>query len=273
MAVELKNIDIRFISLVKAGANNRHIVWKSAEGDVPELVTVPIVKTVDEKRMVYGIVYAPDDIDTQGEYAVASEIEDSAHRFMRGLHLHNVDKQHSYNPEEAYVAESWIVRKGDPIFPKEKEGSWAVGIKVEGEDLWGDVKKGEVKALSMAGTANKIRKDDERRDAGSFEKFMNFLAAHFGKGEEKDMDKEEVTQIVKQELKPLQESIEKAKPHSNEDLGKIIKAALDEVMKPVTARIETLEKASPGSKQDDDPVKKNADLVKIGQDIAKMING
>ena len=44
----------------------------------------------------------------------------------------------------SFVAESWITKGSDPLFPDEPEGSWAVGIRVEDESLWASVKKGEL---------------------------------------------------------------------------------------------------------------------------------
>ena len=413
MAVLLRNIDVQYISLVKKGANKRTIIYKSAD-DSPHSWEIPIRKFDEEKGIVYGIVYAPDDVDTQGEYTTAEEIEKAAYRFMRNLNLHNVDKQHSFSPEGAYVAESWIVRKGDPLFPNEKEGAWAVGIKLEDEELRDQVKKGELKALSMAGKADKLfektwdvteneirdrlrdpddfRPDTFRRkkisdekggiwlivgklkngndsmvaqairfprktennpdgwtleeakkwkqdhkdqfkkditwktekamtfeseyamrdiwgltsaletsmrsimedkdikdkkaaisdcldqfkntvldklalksDEGIIRKFIDFIKNQL-KQEDDDMTKEEVTAIVKEQLEEFKKGLKE--PLSKEDMATVVK----EVVKPLSERIEKLEKQAPGTKQDDDPVKKDKDLEKLGAEIAKMVN-
>ena len=68
----------------------------------------------------------------------------------------NIDKNHSYVSEDAFVAESWIIQKGDPTFPDEPEGSWAVAIIIEDDDTWDQVEKGEIEAISMGGTGDKI---------------------------------------------------------------------------------------------------------------------
>lgn len=179
MTIRLKNIDVEWISLVKKGANKRPVIFKSGDKDpaAPELRTIPIQKIDEEKRMIFGIVYAPDDVDTQGEYANAEDIEAAAHAFMKDLKNARIDKQHNETPEEAFVAESWIVRKGDPLFSDEKEGAWAVGIKVEDDDLWKSAKAGEIGGLSMGGTADKIVEkalsfDDASNLDGLFEHLM-----------------------------------------------------------------------------------------------------
>jgi hypothetical protein len=75
---------------------------------------------------------------------------------MRNLRLHQVDKDHSFNPEAAFVAESWLIKSPDPLFPDEREGAWAVAIRVEDDALWDAVKAGKYKALSLAGYCERI---------------------------------------------------------------------------------------------------------------------
>ncbi len=268
MPTELRNIRIEFISLVKAGANGKHIIWKSADGDKAQsLKEIPISKTDDEKRMVYGIVYSPGEPDTDGEFATSEEIEQAAYRFMKARNTPNVDRQHNFKPDGAYVAESWITKAGDPFFPSDPVGSWAVGIKIEAEPLWKSVKEGEIKGLSMAGVADKHPDIDARTIESFFGKMIRkFLKREQLQGEN-EMDKTEVQAIV-------QEAVEKMeKPLSKEDMATVVKAAIDGAVKPLSDRIEKLEKAAPGTKQDDDPIQKNADLEKLGAEIAKMVNG
>lgn len=152
---KLTNIRVEFISLVKRGANKKTIIWKTDEGDKPDLREVNITKVDDDHRLVYGIVYSPDEIDTDEDFSTADEIEKAAHLFMKNAFSGNVDKDHSFVPAGAFVAESWIVKAGDPIFPKEKPGAWAVGIKVEDDAIWKEVKDGEINGLSMGGFADK----------------------------------------------------------------------------------------------------------------------
>ena len=149
----LKNIDVMFISLVRAGANRRKIIIKQ---DGSFSIEVPIAKTDEERRVVYGIVYAPDEVDAQGDFTTAEEIRKAAYRFMQNLRLRNVDTNHDYDPKDAYVCESWIVRKGDTLFVGEKEGAWAVGIHVLDDAVWDAVRRGELQGISMAGVAERV---------------------------------------------------------------------------------------------------------------------
>ncbi|WP_195836304.1 XkdF-like putative serine protease domain-containing protein [Campylobacter portucalensis] len=94
--------------------------------------------------VVYGIVYSPDEVDAHGEMSSGEEIQKAAYGFMKGLNGGNVDREHDFKNRDAYVAESWIVRENDALFKGEKVGSWAVGIKLESDELKQAVKKGEI---------------------------------------------------------------------------------------------------------------------------------
>lgn len=172
----LKNIKVEFISLVHKGANRKSVIWKSADKEPDNQREIPIKKTDEEKQLVYGIVYSPDEVDTDGDYTTSAEIEKSAHDFMKSARVGNVDKDHSFEKEDgAFVAESWIVRKEDPVFPDEKEGSWAVAIKVEDEELWSLVKKGDIGGLSIGGVADKIAKAADFNSVQTVEGLWRFF--------------------------------------------------------------------------------------------------
>lgn len=152
----LKDIQISFISLVAKGANNKTIIWKSSEKESPVFEKPIEIKKIDnEKRIVYGIVYSPGEVDSQGDVVNNPiEIENAAYAFMQARNTTNVDKQHDFDPDEGFVAESWITKENDPLFADQPIGSWAVGIKVLKEDTWIAVKSGEITGLSMAGVAH-----------------------------------------------------------------------------------------------------------------------
>jgi len=160
MAVELKNIDVQFISLVRKGANKKHIIVKSPDFNNEDATFSRVIRIdkIDEpKRMIYGLVYAPDEIDTDGEYATVEEIEKACEHFMKGGLTPNVDLAHSWQKDDgAFIRESWIVKDRDPFF--REVGAWAVGIKIEKDELWEQVEKGEIAGLSLGGFAEKVEK-------------------------------------------------------------------------------------------------------------------
>ena len=241
MPVELRDMKVDFISLVSKGANGKRIIWKAGDerpegADAFETPLRKLVKS-DEKRVVYGIVYGPGQVDSQGEYAERGEIEKAAYGFMKGLRLLNVDAQHDFDPRAAFVAESWLTKGADPLFPDEPEGSWAVGIRVEDEALWASVKKGELAGLSMAGYAAKVRKGEE----GLLAKMEQLLARLLKAAEAKNAH----------EAEPGAEAPAGEAAAEAEAVAKIAKAlegipALTESIAKLDERIKALETATPG---------------------------
>ncbi len=270
---ELKKIMVGWISLVKKGSNLRQVIYKSGD-DNPYQWQVPIAKYDEEKGMVYGIVYAPDDTDSQGDFATAPEIEKAAYAFMKSTNARQIDKNHSEIPENAFVAESWIIKDHDALFPKEKQGAWAVGIKLESDELKKQVKDGEIEGLSMAGTADKYMKKEEKDHIGLFEKFLKWLPSkpqQIQQEDESDMDEKDVQKIVAVALE------KQDKPLDADAIGKIVTGAMDVSLKPVLERIEKMENKSPGSSQGDAPVKKSGEwtdeeLIEKGAKLAKEFN-
>lgn len=177
----LKNISVQFISLVRKGANQKTIIWKSGDGDPPRSWQVEIAKTDEDKRLVFGIVYSPGEVDSQGDMTDAAEIEKAAYDFLKASRTGDgVDKDHTFTPESgAFVAESWLVRKGDPVFQDQPEGSWGVAIKVDDDVLWDAVKKGEIGGLSMGGRADiePMGKSTDFNAALSIDGFWKFFNA------------------------------------------------------------------------------------------------
>jgi hypothetical protein len=358
MPTFLKNMKIEFISLVKQGANKRTIIFKSSDKDPTLTVTIPIKKIDEENRRFYSIVYAPDDVDTQDEFTTSPEIQKAAYDFMKNLKLLNVDRSHNQEAEAAFVAESWLIKENDPIFPEDPPGSWAVGIVVEDETLWKDVKSGEINALSMGGTGERV-KDQEIgkqfaekenqihytiRSSGLFEdgsfrtisvrsskagismvvgklkgqsattsqglrfekkswsladaqswvkahpeikkadypdsidedglaqKIVKGLASILkikDEGGDQDMKEKEVQEMIDKALEPVNKAIkELPKPLTKEEMVKVF----GEAVKPWDERLKKIEKTSKGSAQDDDDIKKNEDLEKLGGEMAKAVN-
>lgn len=175
----LKNIDVSFISLVDKGANLKEILFKSdaSPDDPPFIKIVEILKTDEEKHMVYGIVYSPEETDSQGDITDAQEIEKAAHSFLKYRRTNNVDEQHSGKKGPGFVGESWITKENDALFKDvAPEGSWAVGIKVEKEDTWTKVKDKEITGLSLAGIAETF---DLTKTKGLVQKVLDLVKGKF----------------------------------------------------------------------------------------------
>lgn len=209
---KLTDLSVSFLSLVKTPATGKGLTLKAADGERPAAFDL-VIKNDDMMR-AYGVVYAPDQEDAHGDTADADTIRKAQAEFMREGRLKNIDTEHSFTSEMAYVAESWLVRKGDPLFPDEPEGSWAVGIQIGDPDLWRQLKSGELTGISLAGIARMEPGPDDpahprytEKDAapGWVERFIKALTGVNPQEpvEETDMTKDEVQALVGETLKSV----------------------------------------------------------------------
>ncbi|MEP0004574.1 MAG: XkdF-like putative serine protease domain-containing protein [Balneola sp.] len=206
----LSNVDVQFISLVDAAANRREFVYRSAEKFDPEFnAQINIQKVDEEKQLVYGIVYAPDEADTYGDAMTAETLEKAAHHFLTKARTSNVDTQHDNMPDDGVVVESFILGKNDSRFPGEKEGAWAVVIKVTDDETWEAVKSGDLKGISLAGKAQVEEVEDEDPDSleKSIELIMSTISENLkkifksnGQKEEK-LEKDFQTRVTAKEMR------------------------------------------------------------------------
>ncbi len=272
MPNRLTDINVTHISLVKAGANGKVFIYKSAADPGGYEHTIEIRKTDEEQGIVYGIVYSPGQVDTQGDFAEAGDIKKAAYGFMKSLNAKNVDVGHSFQNEDAYVAESWLTKSGDPIFPDEPEGSWAVAIQLESDELKEMAKSGDLAGLSMAGTAQKteVKKADEdtplKRLFSAFADAVGEVWFDFGgriaKSKEEGFD-------MKKEMESLGDSIKKKINASVAGVaGEIEKSNKEQAEK-----IEALEKsAKEAGEKMDELVKSNEELKKANEDLVTVNN-
>ncbi len=109
-----------------------------------------IVKSDDAKMVVTGIVYEPDVVDGQGDYADADAIEKAAYDFMEDGWLSLMHERKLGN-DEARLVESYVApvafKLGDtPV----RKGTWIQSWKLS-KTLWDKVKGGEYTGFSLEG--------------------------------------------------------------------------------------------------------------------------
>lgn len=115
---------------------------------------VRIKKIDEEKRIVYGEVYAPNVLDTYTDFMSKEDIELMAHRFMQLQTMRQaIDTNHDEQSNGSYPVESFIARDGDPDYTP---GAWVLGTKVEDEDVWDQIKKGELNGYSFQALVRKV---------------------------------------------------------------------------------------------------------------------
>ena len=237
----INQLRVEFISLVAVPANGESIVLK---GDgVP--VVFDLAKADDELQRVYGIVYAPDRVDTDGDYIDdPAVIRKAADDFMRHDRNQSVDTNHSFDSEDGvYVAESWIVKEGDPMF--DQPGAWAVGIQVHNSDVWRQVKTGELTGLSLAGygTGTDVEQqpdtrfiDKSQEEDGLFTRICTHIRDEFFKKTDTDMtdkDKAEVAQMIKDAVAnaPSQDEPQQPQQLNKKDVEAIVAEAIEKANK------------------------------------------
>lgn len=106
-----------------------------------------IFKADDDKKLVYGVVLEPGEIDAQGDMCDECSIEKAAHEYLMRSRV--VGKQHE-TKAQAGVVESYIAPKDDPEM-NIKKGSWIMVVKVHDQKLWEAVKNGEFTGFSIGG--------------------------------------------------------------------------------------------------------------------------
>ena len=115
-----------------------------------------ITKIDKKQQIVGGVVYEPDEVDTQGDYTDAAEIEKAMHRFMEKyatnsnrIRINHKGRKFFFPVLECFQPEHDTV-KGDSGL---KAGSWWLMIKVTNKRIWKDIEEGKLTGFSMGGRA------------------------------------------------------------------------------------------------------------------------
>jgi hypothetical protein len=151
----LNNLDfIRAVawSEIAPGALFRQSVVKSAPQNL-EVRSCKFVTTPEKAkhRITYDVVYAPWEVDLQGQYATADQVRKMAYNFMRrkgGTNLmHVTGLKMSDGQPAGTIVENLITRRGDPDFPPD---AWVMGVDWHPE-AWKAILKGELTGYSIEG--------------------------------------------------------------------------------------------------------------------------
>lgn len=218
----IKKANIRFLSLCTAGANGFTSLYKSFQGldEDGSFEFSTLSKEMSEEGEIISLVYAPESTDLEGDVASAEVIKEMCYSFSKNKG--DIDIRHDGKPvgtDRAYVAQSFIVQKGDPRFEgfKDKEGNevdaeggWAVAVKLADENLRKLYREGTWDGISMGGEGKvEVLKSDDSSDAMSLLRGIAKLFKLSGgsddalnpEKEEKDMKPEEVNKTVEEAIK------------------------------------------------------------------------
>lgn len=197
----------------------------------------------EEKGQLTAVVYAPEHRDAQGHIASADVIEKMAHSFMEeGAKLDIKHNLKDLKKNQAYVAESFIIQKGDPRFTGIKDhlgketdptGGWGMILQLLDEDLKKQYREGKwngVSLFSYPGEYQLEPEDDPVKKA--LDEFQRRLQ---GKSDF-TMDKNELADLLKANnealiaaLKPKEEKKEEPKSGGPEDGKPIFKGDFTDI--------------------------------------------
>ena len=129
---------------------------KKTVAKIGESATFRIIKIDKKRQIVGGIVYEPHEVDTQGDYTDAGEIEKAMYRFMekyatntKRIRINHKGKKYFFPILECFQPEHDTV-KGDE---RVKAGSWWLMIKITNNEIWKHVEEGTLGGFSMGGRA------------------------------------------------------------------------------------------------------------------------
>ena len=121
------------------------------------------LKAIDEQRIVLGAALIPNkrifrkDKDKEFEIFFSKETVKRASElvFMRGQHQ-NATENHAVKVDGMTIVESWIIedsKKDKSAFYEMSlpVGTWMIAMKVDNDETWEKVKKGEFKGFSIEG--------------------------------------------------------------------------------------------------------------------------
>lgn len=177
----IKKAKIKFISLVPRGANRLPTIFKDDGAFEIQLLT----KDLGEQGELSAVVYAPELRDSQGDIASAAVVKDMLYTAAKeGLEIDIRHDGAAVGRERAFVAEQFIIQKGDPRFdgladyegdPVDPTGAWGVVIKIDDPALRKLYREGQWAGVSMGGVAEVVqeKEDPVERIVAAFEKRLN----------------------------------------------------------------------------------------------------
>jgi len=120
--------------------------------------SIPLIKGVDpdDERFVLGVVLEPEVVDAQGDIYSAEEVRQAAHRFMEefgGLGLmHRLRVNGQVKVLESYLAPTDVELGGVKL----RKGTWLLAVRILSDELWEQVKDGQLTGFSIGGSARRV---------------------------------------------------------------------------------------------------------------------
>jgi hypothetical protein len=155
-----QELAIDAISLVSAPAIEENWVFFGKEKN-----NLTFAKVDEEKRMLISPALIPDkqifrhDPNTDTDYYVyfsKSTVRKASELYLKNNNHHKATQEHSERVSGVLTVESWIIE--DPKMDKSTlygfslpKGTWMVMMRIDNEELWKEIKAGNLKGLSIEG--------------------------------------------------------------------------------------------------------------------------
>jgi hypothetical protein len=204
---KIKRAKITCVALCRRGKNGLKTLFKSdkAGGDEGTIEMQTLVKgdRIEEGELL-AVVYAPNKPDSDGDFAEASVIKKMQRDYMRDFQ--EIDIEHEgekLTKSQAYLAESFIVAKGDERFKNWKQydgkpagdltGAWGAVFQIDDPALRKAFREEGWDGVSLFGTAAVEQVDTK----AASQRVAERLSAALGKKDKIKMDKEELLALLK----------------------------------------------------------------------------
>ncbi|HHH28922.1 MAG TPA: hypothetical protein ENK57_11335, partial [Polyangiaceae bacterium] len=131
--------------------------------------SIPLIKGIDpnDERFVLGIVLEPEEVDAQGDIYSPEEIRQAAHRFMEefgGLGLmHRLRVNGQVKVLESYLAPADLTIGEETV----RKGTWLLAVRILSDELWEQVKDGQLTGFSIGGSARRVPEKNTDADTGT----------------------------------------------------------------------------------------------------------
>ena len=131
------------------------------DADIVEF-DVSVLAKSSKKQITYSVVYEPNRVDSQDDWATEEEIEKMAHNYLKN-HLMTITPAADLNHEEelelekAIPVESYIAPQDFTINEQTiAKGSWVLAMHIPDQEIWEQVEKGEITGYSLRGKGLRI---------------------------------------------------------------------------------------------------------------------
>lgn len=229
---------ISYISLCPRGANQIQTVYKADGGKDTDISLATLVKgDINEKGELLAVVYAVNKTDSQGDTASAEVVKQMAYDFARdGVGIDIRHNEEVLPKDDIFIAESFLIQKGDPRFADTKDysgkivdvtGGWGVVLKINNEELRKQYRDGGWGGISMGGLMLAKPETSDSTIMKFLEKIGGLIpGTEKHKKMENDMDEKEIKELEARVVKSVLTGLAEAKKAEAEEVVK--KKAKDE---------------------------------------------